>query len=228
MRALVIAFATVLTGCIDARARHAAISSGHVGCSADEVQISDEHNGYGTTTWTATCRGRRYFCSSVGGGKYAGPQVSCAESKKEADETVSDTETANAKPWVVRGDGYRIILPGRFRADTKESRKMYHPEGHYGTVVFLDIEQYAGTPAEFASERYSERTVKKVDLNGEQGVVATAVGPLLGRKMRVATAVVSHDGQIFALTCADSDLDVTSDVCKAVFRSLLVGAAADQ
>ena len=46
-----------LSGCA---ASQAGVTSGRIGCPEDEVQIANT----GTGTWTATCRGRTYYCVS--------------------------------------------------------------------------------------------------------------------------------------------------------------------
>lgn len=40
-------------------------SSGRVGCPASEVRISNDHSGLNNHTWTATCRGRRFYCTET-------------------------------------------------------------------------------------------------------------------------------------------------------------------
>lgn len=41
-------------------------SSGKVGCAPREITISDDDGGWGTRTWTASCHGKRFFCSATG------------------------------------------------------------------------------------------------------------------------------------------------------------------
>ena len=63
----------LLSGCagtiIEQRQR---VSSGYVGCAPDEIQIINT-SGY---TWTAICKGKRFFCN-VGG-----PSASCSPETK--------------------------------------------------------------------------------------------------------------------------------------------------
>jgi hypothetical protein len=68
-----------VSGCFDKQAA----SSGQIGCSPDEVVISDEESGYSSKTWTATCGKEQYFCSLVATGKETG-QVSCRAASKPA------------------------------------------------------------------------------------------------------------------------------------------------
>jgi hypothetical protein len=52
-------------------------TAGQIGCPAEEVTISDENMGWNTVTWTADCRGKRFFCTQVSGKDSR--QVSCKE-----------------------------------------------------------------------------------------------------------------------------------------------------
>ncbi len=53
-------------------------SSGEIGCPPEEVQVHDMKRGWASATWTATCRGRTFYCS--GGGK----DISCHEDMAQA------------------------------------------------------------------------------------------------------------------------------------------------
>ncbi|MGC4087215.1 MAG: hypothetical protein QM756_04785 [Polyangiaceae bacterium] len=54
-----------------------AITSGQIGCPENEVVIRNEGSGWNSETWTAECRGRKFYCSSVASGKAS--QASCHE-----------------------------------------------------------------------------------------------------------------------------------------------------
>lgn len=56
-----------------------AATSGQIGCAEKDITIADEEQNFGSKTWTATCEGKTYYCSAVGGGQYAPPQISCKE-----------------------------------------------------------------------------------------------------------------------------------------------------
>ncbi|HEX2879512.1 MAG TPA: hypothetical protein VHO25_08235, partial [Polyangiaceae bacterium] len=73
MTALVVA-AVSLLGCVSLQAA----SSGQIGCSEDEITITDDDVGWSSRTWTATCRGKRFFCTAVSTGKDSS-QVNCKE-----------------------------------------------------------------------------------------------------------------------------------------------------
>ena len=40
-----------------------AMSSGSVGCAPDRIAVSEEHSGWSTDTWAATCDGQKFWCS---------------------------------------------------------------------------------------------------------------------------------------------------------------------
>ena len=42
-----------------------AVTSGHIGCGESEIKITDEIQGWSTSTWTAECRGKKFFCSTT-------------------------------------------------------------------------------------------------------------------------------------------------------------------
>jgi hypothetical protein len=54
-------------------------SSGRIGCSPDEIEISEAKHrvtgGVTADTWLATCRGKTYRCTYVSG---SSPDISCA------------------------------------------------------------------------------------------------------------------------------------------------------
>ncbi len=62
-------------GCVSTRS----MSIGHVGCPSNEIQISDERRTWFPPlwTWTASCGGKRYFCSRQMTGQHSA-QTSCA------------------------------------------------------------------------------------------------------------------------------------------------------
>ncbi|HEX4340356.1 MAG TPA: hypothetical protein VH062_30820 [Polyangiaceae bacterium] len=41
------------------------VSSGRVGCAPSEITISDESEGWNTSSWVATCHGKDYYCSAA-------------------------------------------------------------------------------------------------------------------------------------------------------------------
>jgi hypothetical protein len=82
--------AALLTGC---GAQLRAASAGQIGCSPDEVVIADNHAGWGSRTWKATCRGKDYSCSAVATGNNTS-QVSCAPMADASTSTGGATPAA--------------------------------------------------------------------------------------------------------------------------------------
>jgi hypothetical protein len=64
-----------LGGCFGAEALQQ-VSSGYVGCPADEVEITNDTAGFNQRSWDASCRGRTYHCSGV-----AKAGLSCVEDR---------------------------------------------------------------------------------------------------------------------------------------------------
>jgi hypothetical protein len=56
-------------------------TSGQIGCPQDEIVILEDKQGWATRSWTAECRGKRYYCSAVGGESV---DVSCNEDTASA------------------------------------------------------------------------------------------------------------------------------------------------
>jgi len=74
----------ILSGCT---AGLVSVTSGQIGCPEKDITVTDHSSGWNTVTWTAECRGKRYFCSShSGSGEGSTAQVACKE----------DTATATA------------------------------------------------------------------------------------------------------------------------------------
>lgn len=74
MRTLFLALAASLSvGC----STLADVSSGQIGCSPEEIAVTEGNGGWGARTWTAECKGVTYQCSAHGGGEGSTAQVSC-------------------------------------------------------------------------------------------------------------------------------------------------------
>jgi len=54
-------------------------SSGQIGCSEKDIEVSDLDQSVTSETLTATCKGKRYFCSRTGNLGTSAKQVSCKE-----------------------------------------------------------------------------------------------------------------------------------------------------
>lgn len=77
------------SGCASLRSA----TSGQVGCAEDEIAITKYNASLGSRTWTAECRGKRFYCSVVETGAQQS-QVSCRE---EVSSTVSAEVPAPAR-----------------------------------------------------------------------------------------------------------------------------------
>jgi hypothetical protein len=71
MRSTILLFAilssTTATACVTTLT-YQRYSSGSVGCPPAEVEISDQQESMTSSSWTATCRGQRFYCSVPAGG----------------------------------------------------------------------------------------------------------------------------------------------------------------
>lgn len=78
------------------------VSSGRVGCPESEIKITEDRHGWGTRTWTAECRGKRFFCSAHAAGE--SEQVSCQEEASDPEKVaVADPPAAPPAPAVDSG-----------------------------------------------------------------------------------------------------------------------------
>lgn len=76
MGLLTLALVTI-AGCASA---YKSSTSGQIGCREDDIQIENLSQGMVTTTWEATCKGKRFMCTqskgSLGGRE---TQTTCKE-----------------------------------------------------------------------------------------------------------------------------------------------------
>lgn len=79
----VVYFVALLSLCTGCMSGLRGPTSGQIGCPRQEVEISDKHMGLTSSTWTAACRGKTFYCSSHSSGD-SGSQVSCKEAGGES------------------------------------------------------------------------------------------------------------------------------------------------
>lgn len=60
-KAILLIAVVALSACATHGSRQAQ-TSGLVGCSPAEIEISDRDMGWTTNTWTAKCRGKTFYC----------------------------------------------------------------------------------------------------------------------------------------------------------------------
>lgn len=64
---IVLCCASIIFGCVSTAAYQRA-TSGKIGCAPDDIEITENTR----DAWTATCKGRKFFCSVTGSsGKYS-------------------------------------------------------------------------------------------------------------------------------------------------------------
>ena len=67
-RVLLVVLIIFLLGCVLKSGRLRQVSAGHIGCSHNDITILDHKSDFwfpsGTSTWVATCKGKRFICSS--------------------------------------------------------------------------------------------------------------------------------------------------------------------
>jgi len=51
------------SGCAASTSSLKSAASGEIGCHPNEISISDYELNVYTSSWTATCNGKRYYCS---------------------------------------------------------------------------------------------------------------------------------------------------------------------
>lgn len=80
----------LLCGCYPSLAK---VSSGHVGCSPNDVVVSDqERSATGLDTWLAECQGRKFSCARLG------PDTSCTELADGTEPSGTKATRAETKP----------------------------------------------------------------------------------------------------------------------------------
>ncbi len=89
------------TGCADSDSLRS-ISAGHVGCTYDEIEVSDESGAIGSRRWTATCRGQTYYCSANQAGY--GLSYACTPAASTG-STLTVTASANPSPLAGSNSG---------------------------------------------------------------------------------------------------------------------------
>ena len=74
-----VVIALSLAGCSTA---YKSYTSGQIGCAEDAIEITNLDQGLYNSTWVATCKGKRFFCSQTGGSGTTVKQVTCKEELK--------------------------------------------------------------------------------------------------------------------------------------------------
>ncbi len=117
--------AVAASGCGNLRA----ISAGQIGCPENQIKISQEKDSWGTSTWTAECRGRRFFCSAVSTGKDSS-QINC---KEESGSGSASTKSRKSAPsggchYDTQCKGDRICVHGECTSPPEKKTQAPAPE----------------------------------------------------------------------------------------------------
>jgi len=79
-RVLLVVLTIFLLGCVSSNLRQ--VSAGHIGCSHNNITILDHKSDFwfpsGTSTWVATCKGKRFICSEYSTGVNSN-EVKCVQ-----------------------------------------------------------------------------------------------------------------------------------------------------
>lgn len=77
MRAILVSAAIVaLSGCAVAQGALKNFSAGRIGCTPDQISVSNYSESYETYSWVAECQGKKFICSKQ---RWAAATLSCSE-----------------------------------------------------------------------------------------------------------------------------------------------------
>lgn len=88
-------------------------TSGQVGCAEEQIVITRDEMGFAGRTWTAVCRGKTFYCTSVNSGPQGAMQVSCKEEAQSAAPPPSAPPTATGCQYDTQCKGDRICKEGQ-------------------------------------------------------------------------------------------------------------------
>lgn len=132
----------------------ATASAGQVGCAPKEIVISDDHRGWSSSSWVATCHGQRFQCSAIATGKDTS-QVNCAPMIAEVVRDERAPTDSKAGSFALE-----VVLPGE------------------GLPVFAvgsaaDAQTPVATALEFRMGRPQKTVTKREETQGFHGMPAT-------------------------------------------------------
>jgi hypothetical protein len=198
-------------------------SSSFVGCHPERVGIFDDTG----RTWVAVCNGKKFHCSHSGGGSHIAGTTHCAEESGSppASAKLEASPALSSDPMTIHVGSARFTVPGGFRADAYKGHKTYHPSSGWGRFVYLDVESHSGNADAYAADKFADRKVKKLKVEGIAKVFATKSQTLFDSKMQVTTMIEIVDGDAYALTCAAGEEDDGGipSFCAGVFKSFRLG-----
>lgn len=146
--------AATIAACMSSLANQ---SSGRVGCPASQIRISNERSGLNNRTWTATCHGRRYYCTETRRSDWNGGRnsdTSCTEdSSRRSQPQVVVVRTASPSPAPAPESSApsveRVLVDGRveFRgrlAATSPTVRIGHSPTRDPVAVFVALDFDSG------------------------------------------------------------------------------------
>jgi hypothetical protein len=136
-------------------------SAGEVGCSPDQITISDDRYHFGLLqtgeSWVATCHGRTFVCSQLnetGEGEglgilFAAKRVSCAEESESPQERrnregyAEAQRAAAARPHSTAPDGAAGF---EFGSSSERAKELCEAAGHRWTTASTELGWCSGPP----------------------------------------------------------------------------------
>lgn len=90
MKKIIFALAFIIQACTSTTAT---LSASRMGCSPNEIEISNEDVGMMTRSWTAKCRGKTYYCFKDASGYTV--DIQCTEDETKPSEEGSSPQNSS-------------------------------------------------------------------------------------------------------------------------------------
>lgn len=133
-----------LGGCFNIKAA----TTAQIGCSQDEITISDDSDNMGSRTWTAACGEKQYLCAVVSTGRFSG-QINCTEQGGPKDAAAEPS--TSAKPTAAVTEAAKEAPKGAagflFGATSNEASNVCTASGHEWKAGAADHYTCSGTPS---------------------------------------------------------------------------------
>lgn len=127
----------------------------------------------------------------------------------------------DTSPWKkIEGSGYAFMVPNSWITMEVEGTTVFRPSDSLSFQVAMDITKTIKTLPAYVADEYIGYAVEQTDVDGRAAILASRRDETNG--VRVATMTVKERGNIYALTCASTPMDVLSPTCRRVLFSLRV------
>jgi hypothetical protein len=209
-------FVTFLVGCFGAEAL-SQVSAGYIGCSANEIEITNDQPGFNQRSWDASCRGRTYHCSGVSRGGLA-----CSEDRPSplsvgavaASPSIARPPPRSWKRFSATDCGITILLPGEPEEQRETVKTKAGPIKAYSGVVDVGSGTVfvgcAQTPRSVLGLEKTLDAARDGSLEQMGGALESehdvAVGDFKGREVRFLVhgehgrlRILRHGGQIVTM-----------------------------